>query len=162
MIRFLALLLIISPLVYGETTQNFSSKPSTTAIKESKPKPPERARPEVIIPNATKKQLLDIITNRMLDKGYQLASVNDYLAVFKKKADSFFAGIFFGSRYDSTPEARISFNFVEAPAGIRVIATLEMITNPGSGYERSTNCDKSKPANNVQKMLEEVKDSLDK
>lgn len=131
-----------------------------TGCATIKPLPTPSGRPEVTIPNVTKKQVIDTLTNRMINKGYQLSSVNDYVVVFNKKVDSFMAGVIYGSRYDSTPAARVSYNLVETDAGIRVIVTLEVVTNPGSAFERVTDLSQGPDAKDAQRSLEEVKASL--
>jgi hypothetical protein len=95
--------------------------------------------PEIIIPNATRKAVIDKIVAEKLEKGMQVKSVNDYgVVVGKKIEDNLMASIAFGSRYDSTPEARITYNVVEVPGGVRVFSRLEVVTNPGSAFERTS------------------------
>lgn len=117
-------------------------------------------KPEVTISNVTKKQVIDALTNQMLARGYQIKNVTEYNAVYGKRTDSFAAAILLGSRYDAIPEARISYAIVETGAGVRVVATLEMVTNPGSAFERVTDLSQGKDAHNIQNMLENLKASL--
>jgi membrane-associated protease RseP (regulator of RpoE activity) len=93
-------------------------------------------KPEVIISNATKKEIINAIINYMLNLKYQIHSQSDHLIVFSQRIKSFAAGLIYGSRYDPTPESRISFTLVENNSNIRVIGTAEIITNPGSAFER--------------------------
>lgn len=94
-------------------------------------------RPEIVIRDASRKAVIDRIVAVKLEKGLQVKSVTDYGIVVTKKIDhSFMASLLYGSQYDSTPEARITYNVVEVPEGIRVFSRTEMITNPGSGFER--------------------------
>lgn len=104
--------------------------------------PPQRlatpsGNPEIVIPNSTRKLVIDKLVADKLEKGMQVKSVNDYGVVVGKKVDSsFMASFLYGSRYDSTPEARITYNVVETRDGVKVFSRAEMVTNPGSAYER--------------------------
>jgi hypothetical protein len=93
--------------------------------------------PEIVIPNTTRKQVIDKIVAAKLEKGMQIKNVSDYGVVIGTRVnDSFMASLLYGSRYDSTPEARITYNIVETREGVRVFSRAEMVTNPGSAYER--------------------------
>jgi hypothetical protein len=94
--------------------------------------------PEIIISNVTRKAVIDRLIEAKLQMGMQLKSVSDYSVVFGQKADTsnFMASLAYGSRYDPTPEARITYNVVEIANGVRVFSRLEVVTNPGSGFER--------------------------
>ena len=118
-------------------------------------------KPEVTIPNVTKKEVVDALTNQMLSWGYHVKAVTDYNAVYGKRTESMAAAIFLGSRYDAIPEARISYATVETDIGVRVVATLEMITNPGSAFERVTDLSQGKDAHNIQNMLNQLKYGLE-
>jgi len=93
--------------------------------------------PEITIPNTTKRKVIDTIVAGKFAKGMQLREVTDYGVVMTKRVDnSFWASFIYGSKYDSTPELRIHYNVVEEGTGVRVYSTAEMITNPGSAFER--------------------------
>ena len=118
-------------------------------------------RPEITISGATKKQVLDLLVAEMLASGAQIKQVNEYGAVFGKRDDSFAGALLFGSRYDSTPEMRITFNVVETPGATRVFCNAAMVTNPGSAFERVTDVTGGKTANDVQAMLERLRARLE-
>lgn len=93
--------------------------------------------PEVRIHDVSKKQVLDTIVSATTAKGMQVKSINDYSVVVTKLADGdFMSALLFGSRYDSTPEARLTFTTIVDPGNIHVFARAEMVTNPGSAFER--------------------------
>lgn len=92
--------------------------------------------PQINITGFSKKQIIDEIVSSMLAKGTRIVNVNDYGVTGAKKSDSIVDAVLFGSRYDSTPEARIHLNLVETKDGVRVFARAEIITNPGSAFER--------------------------
>ena len=93
--------------------------------------------PEIVVPNATRKAVIDRIVASKLEKGMQIKSVSDYGVVVGKKMDNnLMASLVYGSRYDSTPEGRITYSVVEVPEGIRVFSRTEIVTNPGSAFEQ--------------------------
>lgn len=94
-------------------------------------------RPEVTVQGVTKKQVIDTIVSRSVIRGNQIKSVNEYGVVLGRRVDGVGAAMLYGSRYDSKPEARVHINVIDdAPGAVRVFARAEMITNPGSAYER--------------------------
>lgn len=112
-------------------------------------------RPEIVI-HATKKQVVDVIVARALSRGSQVRSVSDYAVVLARRADgNFAASLLYGSRYDSTPEARIHLNLVDVPEGVRVFARGEMVTNPGTGFERVSDMTAA-AAGQLQSSLREI------
>lgn len=111
-------------------------------------------KPEKTFKGLTKKQVTDAIVASALSKGSQVKSVNEYMVVLARRADSTAAQLLFGSRYDSVPEARVTLNLVDIPGGVQVYGRGDMVTNPGSAYERIT------PLNGgdaeIQKSLEDI------
>lgn len=96
-------------------------------------------RPEVTIRNATKKQVIDTIVSHKLHRGATITAVTDYEVIASEVVSTNLgATLLFGSRYDPNPRAQIRYNVVEVPSGIRVFSTAEMITNPGSAFQRVT------------------------
>ena len=117
-------------------------------------------RPEVFIANATRKAALDAIVAAKLQKGLEIKSATHYAVTAAGKVQgSLGASLLFGSRYDSTPEARITYSVVDVPGGIRVYSRVDMVTNPGSGFERSTDIT-DQMATRLQAELEELSTQL--
>ena len=119
-------------------------------------------RPEVTISGATKKEILDLVVDNMLADGYQIKRMNDYSAVFGKLDRSFSGALLSGSKYDSTPEVRVTWNMVETGNAIRVFCNVAVVTNPGSGFERVTDVTGGKFAHEIQAMLERLKETAQK
>lgn len=118
-------------------------------------------KPEVTIPNVTQKQVVDALVNQMIAGGYQVQSMNNYRAVFGKKDNSLASSLLLGSKWNTTPEYRIIYNFVVTNEGVRIIITnIEGVTNPGTGFERITDLNQGKVAQSWQNMLEQLKSSL--
>ena len=120
-------------------------------------------RPEVTISGVTKKKIVDAVVNRELSKGWDLKSQTDSLLVFTKKDTSFGAKLLFGSKYDTVPENRLTFTMVEVEAGVRVLVKGEIITNPGSAFERveDMTAANAKHAETFQATLEEIKTEVE-
>lgn len=115
-------------------------------------------KPEVFILNATKKKVSDAIVNRELSKGWDLKSQSDSLLVFATKNTGFGAQLLFGSRYDTVPENRITFTMVEINEGVRLLIKTEVVTNPGSAFEQTTDLTLNPDmASREQTALEEIK-----
>lgn len=114
-------------------------------------------RAEVTIPNATKKQVMDELTNEMINKGYAVKSMSDYNVVYAMTDTSFKARMFFGTA-TSTPERRIAYNLIENSDGVRIVLNnYQIISNPGTGYESIMELEK---ADEGMAFLEKVKTNL--
>lgn len=113
-------------------------------------------QPEVVIRGATKKQIADRIAGNALATGAQIKSVNEYAVVIGKRATNDFASqLLYGSRYDGVPEYRVHFGLVDVPNGVRVFSRAEIVTNPGSAFERVTDATPSE-ATKIQAGLENL------
>lgn len=119
-------------------------------------------RPEVTIGGSVGEQVVARITDRMLNAGYNVKTATKPLLVFENPIDNVLAAALLGSRYDSTPAARITYTIIETGTSTRVVASLTAITNPGSAFERVTPMDNSKDSVSVQQFLTELKMSLEK
>lgn len=127
--------------------------------------PPQRldtasGKPEIVIPHVERKQVIDTIVASKLEKGLKVLSVSDYSVVVGKVVTaSTMASFLYGSRYDSNPEARITYNIVETGDGVRVFSSTEMVTNPGSGFERKSDVTGAL-ASEMQNELVQLRDKL--
>jgi len=119
-------------------------------------------RPEVTITGRVGEQVVARITDYMLNRGYNVKTATNTLLVFEKPIDNVLATVLLGSRYDSTPAARVTYTTIETETSTRVVASLAAITNPGSAFERVTPMDNSKDSVSLQQFLNELKSSLEK
>jgi len=117
-------------------------------------------KPEFTFYKVQRKELANAILNRMITKGYSVKQVTDYTIVMRKAETGILTGALFGSRYDSTPERRITFTFVEVDSGIRTIIADQIVTNPGSAFEKITEMDGGKASGQEQDFLQAISDSL--
>jgi len=115
-------------------------------------------KPEVIITDASKKDISDAIINTMLSWDLQLQKRDEYILIFGKKNTNIASSVLLGSRYDAVPEWRFTYNMVDYADGVRIIVNIAAVTNPGSAFERLTDLSKgSQDAQNIQKFLENLK-----
>jgi len=118
-------------------------------------------KPEVIIPEASKAEIADQITNDMLSWNFQLQKRDENILVFSKRDRTLGSSLLFGSKYDRTPEWRFIYNIVDHPEGIRVIANIAAISNPGSAFERVTDFSRgSKDSENVYLLLTQIRENF--
>lgn len=116
-------------------------------------------QPEVTIA-AEKKRVIAALTNRMLDKGWQVKSADEHRVVFKRVDDSIGGMAMFGTNFNGFPEARAEYSLVDSEGGVRVVCNLKMVSNPGSGFEQETEM-RGRPAMEAaQEGLLEVQRSL--
>jgi hypothetical protein len=114
-------------------------------------------RPEVTITGVSKKQVADAIVAGALARGSQIKSVNEYAVVLTQRVHgNLGASLAYGSRYDSTPEVRVTLNMVDVSGGVKVYARGEMVTNPGSAFERLNDVTAHQAAN-LQTSLVDLK-----
>ena len=118
-------------------------------------------KPEVVIANVSKKEVIDALTNMMLASGFTVKNITDYNAVFTKEANSFGAMLLFGSRFNTVPEGRVNYAIVDTTEGIRVVITLEMVTNPGSAFENRQDLNQSVDAKKLYDRLLQIKQELE-
>jgi len=115
--------------------------------------------PEVDIRGVDKKIVIDSLANGYSASGFTIKTVNDYSLVVEKADPSLTSSILFGSRLSGTPNVRVIFNVAEAGAMTHVGAQVQMVTNPGSGFENLT--DISASAGQLQKRLTEMKTGME-
>ncbi|WP_295407120.1 hypothetical protein [uncultured Thiocystis sp.] len=89
--------------------------------------------------NANQKSVVDQLVSRSMSSGMSVISATEYLVVAETRDASFGAMFIYGSKYDRTPAFRIKYNIASIGNNqVRVNGRAEMITNPGSAFERST------------------------
>ena len=126
-----------------------------------KPLNTHTGKPEVIIPEASKSEIADQIINAMLSWDFQLQKRDENILLFSKRDQRLGSSLFFGSKYDITPEWRFTYNIVDHPEGVRVIANIAAITNPGSAFERVTDLSRgSKDSENVYALLTQIREGF--
>lgn len=115
-------------------------------------------RPEIDI-RSDKKVVIDAIANMYSRAGYAIKTVNDFSLVVDKPDTSVGSSILFGSRFAPTQNMRVSLNFSGMGDSTHILGRVEVVTNPGSGFEKVT--DLSANALFVQNTLAEAKHLLE-
>ena len=93
----------------------------------------------------------------MINRRYAITRETDFFVVFDRPVTNVLAAALLGSRYDSTPNARISYSLARIQDRIRVVADLAIITNPGSAFERPMNMNANQDALEIQAMMDHVR-----
>jgi len=120
----------------------------------------QSGNPEIVIPNVSKKQVIEKLVASKLEKGMQIRSVTEFgVVVVKRVENSIGASLLYGSRYDSVPEARVHYNVVEFGPNVKVFSTAQMVTNPGSSFERASDVTAS-VAGQMQAELQDLQASF--
>jgi hypothetical protein len=114
-------------------------------------------KPEVTIENTDSESVKQAVVNKMLDLGYTITSDTPYQISFDLPVESVMISLLAGSSYDAQPNARMAFTIAQTRAGVRVIADVALITNPGSAFERRTVLNQHRASIQVQTMLEQLK-----
>lgn len=109
------------------------------------------------INNVDKKVVIDFMINELLSKGFNLVTVNNYQVIVRKDIDNIMLRALYGSRYNTTPEVRMSLNFIQLDKVVRVGAEARVVTNPNSAFEKSEVIE----SNETQKMLDRFKNSIE-
>lgn len=123
------------------------------------------APPQITIEHTTKKQVLDYIAERTIEgdsmKGFRIFNTTDYgITLAKKIEGSLWASYFYGSRYDTNPEGRITYNTVQKNDNVLVVGTFVIVTNPGSGFERVSDVT-NQSRNDILKTLAQLKSKVE-
>jgi hypothetical protein len=97
------------------------------------------------------------LVNQMTDWHYTISKDTPYLISFDRPSEDLMANVLLGSKYDSTPNIRVTYTIMQMQSGsVRVVADFAVITNPGSGYERRTPINGSKDTMKFQEMLDRL------
>ncbi len=107
-------------------------------------------KPEVTIRNASKAAIFDLLADQMLSSDFMLRQRQENVAVFAK-------GRSFGTEY------RVTYNLIDTPAGVRVMASMLQYVQANTPAEK-LDVDFSrhpKSAPGIQAILEHVKRTLE-
>lgn len=116
-------------------------------------------RPEVVVPGTPIERVKDALIAGMVDSGYSIRETSDYKLVFAREGN-LAMNLFFGSRYDPTTEWQVAYDVFETSEGVRVLASMYAVTNPGSAFEKRSDLTDHKDAHEYQSALERMRDKL--
>ena len=91
--------------------------------------------------NASKTKTKEAIITTYLPRNYQIVKDSEFQLVMDRPAnDNFMAQMVFGSKFNSVPNARLILTLVgDNPTHVH--SQLQIITNPGSGFENAMSID---------------------
>lgn len=118
-------------------------------------------KPEILVAGATPETVKPAVVNRMVSAGYRITKDTPYELAFDRPVENVAAAVLLGSKYDSTPNARVSYTIAGTGTGTRVVADLAVITNPGSAFERRTDFNGSQDTVKIQGVLDQVRGDLE-
>lgn len=117
---------------------------------------------EVTIHGVQKTAVKDRLTSDMVNRGYLMTKSDDSLIAFDRAVDNFMVNALLSSRYDSTTNARVTYNLIQLDKDVRVIADCAVITNPGSAFEKRTDMNGNPDTYKIQAMLDSLKNMIEK
>jgi len=93
----------------------------------------------IFIPNITKEKVKQVIVAKTMQNNWAVKNDNNYsLDIYKIKDDAT-SMFLYGSDFNMRPEDRVHFNILERNNGVQITFNANVVTNPGSGYEKPTN-----------------------
>ena len=113
-------------------------------------------RPEVIIHNSNVYTLKNALAYAFTDAGFSIGGSNDFQLQLEKHVDSPLASVVYGSQYNTTPDMRLTFSFIQLGADTRVIGDMAIITNPHSAFEDRTELQDSGTLKSIQDTLNKL------
>lgn len=117
-------------------------------------------KPEVTIDTENVAGVKEALVSEMVNRNYSLIRDTEYQLVFDRPIENILASALLGSKYDSTPNARITYTFAVGMDTVRVVADLSIITNPGSAFERRMEMNSNQDSLEFQGMLNQLRDTF--
>jgi hypothetical protein len=119
-------------------------------------------KPEICISSKVPQEAVaSALTSDLLNRGYSISQQTNTQVRGDKPVTNVLAAALLGSRYDSTPNARINYNIVSGQDCTRVVADMNIVTNPGSAFERLTAMSNSQDSVMIQSDLNQIKETLE-
>lgn len=123
-------------------------------------------RPEITLCGPGKTEIMEKFVAAATQDGFNIRNTSNFQIVMCKPVKNLFLAAMAGSRYDPTPEHRVTWTFADMGNNCTHIgAVLQIVTNPGSGFERITDISTGKDAHDLQRQLDALKlhaEGLDK
>ena len=119
-------------------------------------------RPEVTIPGKSAKAILGTISNDLVNLGYAIRSRTEMNAVFEKPLEGSLKFMLAGPGL-ADPVYRVTLDFIEMDSQTRVVALLNVVTNPGSkggSPEKVTTAYDEQEHKRLQALLDSFRDKL--
>lgn len=117
-------------------------------------------RPEVKIAAAAERVRPEMI-NGFIDRGYTVVEDTPYRLVVDRSSTSVMANLLLGSSWNPRVNARISLTIAGIGNETRVVADMNIVTNPGTSFERLTPASNSKDSEEIQLFLTFLKNRVE-
>jgi len=117
--------------------------------------------PEITICGIGKSELMEKFAASFSMGGANIRSTSNYQIVIGQPVTDPLVRALYRSGYDSNPESRAIFTFADVGGCTYIGVRIQIVTNPGSGFERITDVSKGKDAYDLQQELERVKAAIE-
>lgn len=117
---------------------------------------------ETTIMSTDTETIIGMITDNMINRGYSTKEISDRFIIFEQPVKNILGAALFGSRYDSSPNTRITYNINCYNKKTRIVASFAVVTNPGSAFERISNFDNHQDTPKYQSMLNKIKIKMER
>ena len=115
-------------------------------------------RPEITICGVGKNEMMEKVVAGATMDGFNIRNTSNFQIVMGKPVTNLLTAALWGSRYDSTPEYRLIWTFADIGNNCTHIGVVaQIVTNPGSAFERVTDVSTGKDGHQIQEGLEEIK-----
>lgn len=111
------------------------------------------AEPEVVIPDAGRNQVVDVLVDRMTEQGYRVSGVDDFHLQFERPAG-------LTDRFLGYSSIRVTFMLLDTSVGLRVRTEMASIRTLEDGYEETVTVKGGKNATEIQRTLDTVKNAI--
>lgn len=116
--------------------------------------------PEVVITGVPADVVAGELINNMVNSGYVVTNTDNRALTFDRPMESVLGQMLFGTRFNSQPNNRVVYMINEVGGNTRVVASLFIVVNPGSGYEKVHPHKNGQTLDNYQGKLEAMRDRL--
>jgi hypothetical protein len=117
-------------------------------------------RPEVVIPNSSREAVVARMAKDHTDNGFDAEWTSEYRLAYVKRLPG--VASWGGAWYDADPIERITYFLSETPGGIRIVAMVEVVTDPGSVRRRITDVSGGPDGESIQQYLRKIRVALDR
>lgn len=111
------------------------------------------AEPQVVIPDAGRNQVVDVLVDRMTEQGYRVSGVDDFHLQFERPAG-------LTDRFLGYSSIRVTFMLLDTSVGLRVRTEMASIRTLDDGSEETVTMKGGKNAAEIQRTLDRVKHAI--
>ena len=124
------------------------------SVEQIQPLDTPTGKPEITIQTKDAKKVIASLQNAMINREYSLVKQSENLNVWERPMKDFASSLAYGSKMNPTPYFRVTYTFIYNENTIRIIASIHIVTNPGTNFEQIKDVSKqSRSAHNIQEVL---------